>query len=66
MARPGRTWWGQRFLKALEGFTDEARLQRGRSYAGPSRILEFGIDKGVVSATVRGNINPYFGVYEVN
>lgn len=64
MARPGRTWWGQRFLKALEGFTDEGRLQRGRSYAGPSRILEFGIDKGVVSATVRGNINPYFGVYE--
>jgi len=64
MARPGRTWWGQRFLEALEGFTGAGRLQRGRSYAGPGRLLEFGIEKGVVSATVRGNINPYFGVYK--
>lgn len=64
MALPARTWWGQRFLKALEGFTDPRRLQRGRSYAGPSRLLEFGIQKGVVSATVRGNVNPYFGVYK--
>lgn len=62
--RPARTWWGQRFLAALEGCTDAGRLQRGRGYAGPSRILAFAIDETGVSATVRGNVNPYFGVYE--
>ena len=64
MARPGKTWWGQRFIEALEGFTDRARLQRGRGYSGESRILAFAIADGVVSATVRGNVNPYFGVYK--
>lgn len=58
-----RTWWGNRFLQALESFTDPARLQRGRSYASPSRILKFWIEEGTVYAQIRGNINPYFGVY---
>ncbi len=34
-----RTWWGQRFIAALEQFTDGARLARGRGYANSSRIL---------------------------
>ncbi|ESQ14071.1 MAG: hypothetical protein N838_09600 [Thiohalocapsa sp. PB-PSB1] len=63
MSSPGRTWWGSRFLEALESFTDSARLQRGRSYSGPSRILAFAITDGMVTATVLGNVNPYFGVY---
>ena len=33
MAHFGRTWWGQRFIAALEQFTDPGRLGRGRSYA---------------------------------
>lgn len=61
----GRTWWGQRFIAALEQQMDPGRLQRGRSYAGPNRILHFDIDtQGRVAATVRGNVNPYFGVFE--
>jgi uncharacterized Zn finger protein len=63
MAALGRTWWGQRFIAALEGFTDRGRLQRGRGYSGDSRILAFAIKDGLVSATVRGNVNPYYGVY---
>ena len=59
-----RTWWGQRFIEALERFTDPARLRRGRSYASGGRILHYQIEGGKVSATVRGSINPYFGVYE--
>lgn len=47
----------------MESFTDSGRLQRGRSYSGDSRILKFVIKKGRVTATVRGNKNPYFGVY---
>ena len=60
----GRTWWGQRFIQALERFTDPARLGRGRSYASGGRILSYEIGGGKVSAKVRGSINPYFGVYE--
>jgi len=64
MASPGKTWWGQRFLAALEGFTDSGRLARGRAYGSDSRILKFDIADAVVTATVRGNINPYYGVYK--
>jgi uncharacterized Zn finger protein len=64
MARFSRTWWGERFIAALEAFTDPARLARGRSYASDYRILEYKLANGKVTAKVRGNINPYFGVYE--
>jgi uncharacterized Zn finger protein len=59
-----RTWWGQRFLEALERFTDAGRLGRGRSYARGGRILEYHLKGGTVTAKVRGSINPYFGVYK--
>lgn len=64
MSKHSRTWWGQKFISALESFTDSGRLQRGRSYSGENRILSFEISNGVVSATIRGNVNPYFGVYK--
>ncbi|HZU02454.1 MAG TPA: SWIM zinc finger family protein [Ktedonobacteraceae bacterium] len=64
MAQFGRTWWGQRFIAALEEFTDAGRLGRGRSYAHNGRILEYTIADGKVAAKVRGSINPYFGVYK--
>jgi uncharacterized Zn finger protein len=64
MAKPTRTWWGQRFIEALESFTDPGRLQRGRSYAGPHRIKSHTLNNGEVTAKVRGNVNPYFGVYK--
>ena len=64
MAKFGRTWWGERFIEALEQFTDPARLGRGRSYARGGRVLEFHLSKGKIKAKVRGKINPYFGVYK--
>ncbi len=64
MAQFSRTWWGQRFLAALEEFTDPARLGRGRSYASGGRILDYTLANGTVTAKVRGSINPYFGVYK--
>ena len=64
MAQFSRTWWGQRFIAALEEFTDQARLGRGRSYASGGRIIEYTLNKGTVTAKVRGSINPYFGVYK--
>lgn len=64
MAQFSRTWWGQRFIEALEQFTDPARLGRGRSYASNGRILDYKLANGTVTARVRGSINPYFGVYK--
>jgi len=64
MAQFSRTWWGQRFIAALEQFTDPARLGRGRSYASGGRILDHTLANGTVTARVRGSINPYFGVYK--
>ena len=65
MAKFSRTWWGDRFIQALEEFTDENRLKRGRSYARGGKVLNFEIDKNEIVAQVQGSINPYFGVYTV-
>ncbi len=64
MATFSRTWWGQRFIAALEEFTDAGRLGRGRSYANNGRILTYTIADGKVTARVRGSVNPYYGVYK--
>ncbi|MGF1612333.1 MAG: SWIM zinc finger family protein [Gammaproteobacteria bacterium] len=64
MTKVGRTWWGKRFIEALEGVMDEGRLRRGRSYSGPNRLLAFSIEGSDVQAEIRGNINPYFGVHK--
>jgi uncharacterized Zn finger protein len=59
-----RTWWGNKFIEALETFTDSGRLGRGRSYARGGKVKSFKINDGVVAAEVRGSVNPYFGVYK--
>ncbi|EDN70096.1 SWIM Zn-finger [Beggiatoa sp. PS] len=64
MAKFSRTWWGQRFIEALEAFTDTNRLGRGRSYARNGKILNYEVNDGKITAKVRGSINPYFGVYK--
>jgi uncharacterized Zn finger protein len=60
----GRNWWSQRFVSAIEQFTDSGRLSRGRSYARGNKVKSFGIKDGVVKAQVRGSVNAYFGVYK--
>lgn len=64
MAQFSKTWWGKRFIEALEGFSDSARLGRGRSYARNGKIKEYFISNNQIIAQVRGSINPYFGVYK--
>ena len=64
MAKMSRTWWGQKFIEAIEQLTDAGRLSRGRSYSKPNRILHFDIKDGTVVAQIRGNVNPYFGVHK--
>jgi uncharacterized Zn finger protein len=64
MAKFSRTWWGKRFIESLETFSDDGRLGRGRSYARNGKILDYKINNGKITATVKGSINPYFGVYK--
>ncbi len=64
MAQFSQTWWGQRFIEALETFTESNRLGRGRSYARNGKIKSYQIKDGKITAQVRGSVNPYFGVYK--
>lgn len=64
MSQFSRTWWGQKFIEAIEQLTDSGRLSRGRSYARGKKVKSFGIKDGVVTAKVRGSVNPYFGVHK--
>lgn len=64
MANFSKTWWGKRFIEALEDFTDQNRLSRGRSYARNGKIKKYQIHNGQITAQVRGSVNPYFGVYK--
>lgn len=64
MGQFSRTWWGQKFIAAMEELTDSGRLSRGRSYARGSKVKSFTIKDNQVVAEVRGSVNPYFGVYE--
>ena len=41
VGQSSKTWWGQHFLNALEGFTDSSRLSRGRSYSSDNRIKKW-------------------------
>jgi len=64
MTKFSRTWWSDRFIQALEDFTDDSRLQRGRAYANNGKVLNFEIEQNQITARVKGSVNPYFGVYK--
>ena len=58
----GSTWWGQRWITALErlGGGYAARLGRGRSYARQGRVHDLSVNRGAVSARVTGSrATPY-------
>ena len=64
MIKFSNTWWGDKFIQALEEFTDDNRLKRGRSYASGGKVKSFNIQSNHINAQVRGSVNPYFGVYK--
>lgn len=55
--QPGTTWWGQRWLQALERVLagDSGRLARGRTYARAGRSHDFHVKHGKVTARVTGS-----------
>ena len=64
MSQFSRSWWGQHFISAIEQLTDAGRLSRGRSYARGNKVKGFDIEGNLITAQVRGSVNPYFGVYK--
>lgn len=64
MSKFSRTWWGKKFIAVLEQFSHPGRLSRGRAYASNSKVKSFEINDGIVTAQVRGSVNPYYGVYK--
>ena len=57
MKQAGATWWGQRWIEALEDVLrgDSGRLARGRTYARAGRAHDLVVDKGAVTAKVTGS-----------
>jgi uncharacterized Zn finger protein len=55
--KAGSTWWGQRWIEALEKMSTDysLRLARGRSYARAGRTHDLGIASGEVTARVTGS-----------
>ncbi|HEY8944485.1 MAG TPA: SWIM zinc finger family protein [Polyangiaceae bacterium] len=62
MKKAGTTWWGQRWIGALEEVLrgDAARLARGRTYARAGRTHDLLVTSGKVTAKVTGSrATPY-------
>jgi uncharacterized Zn finger protein len=60
--KAGTSWWGQRWLGALEAAlgADSGRLARGRTYARAGRTHDLEVKKGKVHALVTGSrATPY-------
>lgn len=60
--KAGTTWWGQRWIEALENVLrgDSARLARGRTYARAGRTHDLVVKGGKVTAKVTGSrATPY-------
>ncbi|HWM84896.1 MAG TPA: hypothetical protein VNO33_03635, partial [Kofleriaceae bacterium] len=57
VAKIGATWWGKRWIEALEQLSDDysSRLSRGRTYARAGRVHDLAIEPGRVTAQVTGS-----------
>lgn len=57
MKKAGTTWWGQRWISALEEVLrgDSRRLSRGRTYARAGRTHDLEVKGGKVTAKVTGS-----------
>lgn len=64
MRRFSRTWWGKKFIPALEQLSNAGHLSRGRSYANNGKVTSFEIEDGIVIVQVGGSMNPDYGVYK--
>ena len=45
-----KTWWGEKWLNALEGVYLTNRIGRGRTYANTGRVFDINISGNAVTA----------------
>lgn len=59
--KAGATWWGKRWIEALERMSGgySSRLARGKTYARAGRAHDLAIGDGKVTAKVTGSREPY-------
>ena len=50
-----KTWWGKRWIQALEAFGWANRLSRGRSYARTGQVVDLEVTPGQIEAKVQGS-----------
>jgi uncharacterized Zn finger protein len=51
----GQTWWGGKWIAALERLVNPGRLQRGRSYARKGQVLNIDFTGDRVESSVQGS-----------
>lgn len=51
----GTTWWGAKWLEAMDDISDSNRLPRGRTYARNGSVLAISFTDNQISATVVGS-----------
>ena len=57
-----KTWWGEKWLNALEGVYLTNRIGRGRTYANTGRVFDINISGNAVTAKVKGNYRNHYNV----
>ncbi|MDR3291904.1 MAG: DEAD/DEAH box helicase [Methanobrevibacter sp.] len=62
MVKYGKTWWGIKWLEALNGIDLSNRLPRGKTYANTGKVHDIEIFSNVVSSKVDGNFASYYNV----
>lgn len=50
----GQTWWGQQWIKIIEGLDESGRLARGRSYANNGSVQSIAFEGNKIAARVKG------------
>lgn len=50
-----RTWWGKRWLEALEDYNSPSRMARGRTYARQGQVVSLEVSRGLAVARVQGS-----------
>jgi uncharacterized Zn finger protein len=50
-----KTWWADRWIKALRVLMDSGRLSRGRSYARRGQVIDINVAQGHISSRVQGS-----------
>lgn len=58
----GQTWWGQQWIKVLEGLDQSGRLARGRTYANNGSVQSISFERNKIEARVKGSMRTAYKI----